>query len=208
VARLDGLCFIHRKEKVAVSTTVRSLARVAAVLLMAVMATVTGATAASAHTAPATPQRTVVPASAGEFHEIVSQFNNHCLQASSTAPGAAIVQEPCNNNSFQLWFAIPTGSNIYRFVNQASGWCLWAPDTLTENAPLIQGECEVAGGTTVSNAQWVTDGTLPLGTRLRSDVHFSASNFCITVPLNGDGGIAPIRQCFGGSGQEWTVGSA
>jgi hypothetical protein len=191
--------------------TVGTLARVAAVLLMAAMATVAGATAASAHTAstaPAAPQRTVVPASVGEFHEIVSQFNGHCLQASSTAFGAAIVQEPCNNTSLQLWFAIPTGTNIYRFVNQASGWCLSAPDTLTENAPLIQDECEVAGGTTVSNAQWVTDGTLPFGTRLRSDVHFSASNFCITVPLNGDGGIAPIRQCFGGSGQVWTVGSA
>ena len=188
--------------------TVGTLTRVAVVLLMAAIATLTGATAASAHTESTAPRRTVVPASVGEFHEIVSQFNGHCLQASSTAFGAAIVQEPCDNNSLQLWFAIPTGSNIYRFVNQASGWCLWAPDTLTENAPLIQDECEVAGGTTVSNAQWVTDGTLPLGTRLRSDVHFSASNFCITVPLNGDGGIAPIRQCFGGSGQEWTVGSA
>src|SRR5689334_3035272 len=71
--------------------TVGTLARVAAVLLMAAMATVAGATAANAHTAstaPAAPQRTVVPASVGEFHEIVSQFNGHCLQASSTAFGA------------------------------------------------------------------------------------------------------------------------
>jgi hypothetical protein len=185
-----------------VSTLARTCARVAAVLLLAVAGTVAGATAAGAQPVAAASASPAI----GEFHPIQSQFNGHCIQPTSVTFDAFVVQEPCDGSTLQAWFAIPTGTHIYRFINQASGLCLWTNDTLVDGTPLFQDECEVAGGTSVSNAQWATDGTVPIGTRLRSDVHSSVSNFCVTVP-SADGQIVTVRTCFGGSGQDWTVGA-
>lgn len=178
--------------------------RAAAVLLLAGLGAATGITAASAQSAPV---RSVTPF-AGEFHPLRNVGNNKCLQPQSLNFGAPIVQMTCNGSLAQGWASLNMGSNHYRFLNNLSGLCMFVGDTPTNGAPVWLDECAVAGGTTVSNAEWNSGTPLPNVVSLRTRVHFRDNNFCLDVPGGSAAEGLPVQlwNCNSTLAQRWVVG--
>ncbi|WP_406453506.1 RICIN domain-containing protein [Streptomyces sp. NBC_01622] len=174
-------------------------------LLLAGIGSILGVTGANAQTAPSTVATPLV----GEFHRILNVASGKCLQPQSTSFGAPIVQKTCDGSSAQGWFALDMGSNHFRFLNP-SGWCMFVSDTLTNGGPVWQDECAVAGGTTVSNAEWKASAALPNDVTLRSHVHFVDTNFCLDVPggSTAEGLAVQVWTCSGtyNPNQHWIVG--
>jgi hypothetical protein len=180
---------------------IRTFARVVAVLLLAGLGSVVGVTGASAQ-APST--HPITPF-AGEFHPIKNVDSNKCLQPQSPTFRAPVVQVTCNGSSAQTWAALNMGNNHYRFINSndGGGLCLWVDDNPMNGAAVLQDECAVPGGTSVSNAEWNTGTTLPDVVRLRTLVNFRDHNLCLDAP----GGLAmQVRTCSSSLTQRWVVG--
>lgn len=108
---------------------------------------------------------------------IQSVTSNLCLQPvnESTAQGAAIVLEPCNNSAAQQWTNVPVNGNISHYVNGVSGFCLDARGRAVNHTPVQQWTCNK-----ISNENWESpeaeaDTIPPLisrvsGTRSRLDI--------------------------------------
>ncbi len=182
----------------------RMFARIAAVVMLAGLGAVTGVAGANAQPVSS---RSVTPL-VGEFHPIRSVVSNKCLQPQNPGFGALIVQATCDGGAAQQWFALNMGNNHYRFLNNLSGWCMFVGDTPTNGGLVWQDECQVAGGTTVSNAEWNSGTPLPGDVTLRTRVHFRDNNCCLDVP---DGSAAEglrvqLWQCLNNVNQHWVVG--
>ena len=186
----------------------KTFVRALMTLLLAGAGTFGLASGASAHTRPAA---TLVPFAPGEFHEIrnIGHLTPMCVQPQSAAFGARIIQRPCDGSSIQGWAALDMKNNHYRFLNSVAGLCLFASDTAANGQPIFLDECAVAGGTTVSNAEWNTGMTLPSGdVHLRTRVHFRDNNFCLDEPGNSgaDNLALQIFACNNTTAQRWSVG--
>ena len=83
--------------------------------------------------------------------QIVSFLGQLCLQPvnESTAQGAAIVQEPCNEHAAQQWTSVPVGGNNFHYVNGLSGLCLDARGGAANHTPVQQWTCNK-----ISNENW------------------------------------------------------
>ncbi|MFG2960198.1 RICIN domain-containing protein [Streptomyces sp. NPDC048291] len=186
----------------------RTFAHATAALALASAGGMAMSTEAGAHT---TSTSVVVPHFPGAFHEIRNNFHTPamCLQPTSLTDSAPIIQAPCNGSSIQGWVDNPVdSSNHYRFIGP-SGECIFLnTDTPTTGSKLILGECQVPGGTTVSNAEWTSTHPLPnTDVALSTHVHFRENNFCIDEP-NGTGAQVAIQvaTCNGTTAQRWSVG--
>lgn len=138
--------------------------------------------------------------------------NHKCLQPvnGSLDPGAAIVQEPCDDvSSAQRWTFISLGGTRYHFKNKSSGLCLDARGGATNGTPIEQWTCN-----SISNEIWDTgDAPLPPPYPLTS-VPFpvtsqvsGTSSHCLDVPSsqNLDGLAMQLWGCNGTLAQGWTV---
>jgi len=183
---------------------VRSLVRAAAAMLMlgsvALLAT---ATAASANTG----SMKIVPR-AGLFHTITNAgHSDWCLQPLTTAFRAPIVQRPCDGSAAQEWetLSTPSGGTHYRFLN-TSGWCM-SVDKLGNGTPILQDECQVSGGTTVSNAEWNASANLPNAVTLQSRFGFVNRTQCLDEPGAAAGNSnMQLFTCNGTLAQIWVIG--
>jgi Ricin-type beta-trefoil lectin domain len=180
-------------------TMARMFARIAAVVMLAGLGATTGVAGANAQPVPS---HAVTPF-VGEFHPIVNVGSNMCLQPQNPGFGARIVQATCDGGTAQQWFALSMGSNHYRLLNNLSGWCMFVGDTPSNGGLVWQDECQVAGGTTVSNAEWTSSTALPGTVTLRTRVHFRDNNFC----LDRSGLDVQLLQCLDNYvNQQWVVG--
>jgi hypothetical protein len=188
-----------------VSTKVKSLVGAAAAVLMlgsaALLATATGASAKTG------PVKTIIPF-AGEFHPISNAgHSGECLQPLTPDFRAPIVQRPCDGSAAQEWATLstPSGGTHYRFLN-TSGWCM-SVDRIGNGAPVLQDECEVSGGTTVSNAEWNSSATLPNVVTLQSRFGFVNRTLCLDEPGASGGNVnMQLFNCNGTLAQIWVVG--
>jgi len=200
------------------STRIKSLVSAAAAVLMlgsaAMLATATGASAKTA------PVKTIVPF-AGSFHPIINAGHlprdpafpaGECLQPLTTDVLAPIVQRPCDGSSAQLWTVelTPSGGSHYRFLN-SDGWCM-SVDAIGNGVPVIQDECAVSGGTTVSNAEWNSTATIvanqAIVVSLHSRLRFVNSAHCLDEPgaLAGNSNMQ-LFACNSTNAQRWLVNS-
>jgi len=152
---------------------------------------------------------TPASASIGEFKRIQNVDNLLCLQPQTLAFGSRVVQEDCDNSAAQSWAPLYMGSNHYRFINQAAGLCL-SSFVLVNNGPVALDNCQIAGGTTVSNAEWNTGALLPNTVTLRSRLHFVDNNFCLDVPgrTKERHVVINVFTCNGTPAQRWFIGFA
>jgi hypothetical protein len=119
------------------------------------------------------------PASASSTTgELGNIGDNLCLQPlnGSNQPGAAIVQEPCDNSFAQEWAFISLGGTSYRFQNLSSALCLDARGGATNGTPIQQWTCS-----SISNEKWDTGLRLPDAVPLTSQVSGTHSH-CLDVP--------------------------
>ncbi len=139
--------------------------------------------------------------------QIISILSGWCLQPlnESTAQGAAIVQEPCNNHDndpAQQWTRVPVSGNIVHFVNGLSGLCLDARGAAANGTPVQQWTCNK-----ISNENWdagdgaILDDNLP---PLISRVSGTDSH-CLDVPggQKVSGLAMQIYRCNGTLSQIW-----
>jgi hypothetical protein len=184
----------------------RSLGRaVAAALMLGSITLLATATVASAQTTPV-PMK-IMPR-AGEFHPIhPAGHSDLCLQPVTPAFRALIEQTTCNGSTAQEWetLSTPSGGTHYRLLN-TSGWCM-SVDAIKNGTPVLQDECEVAGGTTVSNAEWNASGSLPNSVTLQSRFGFVNRTVCLDEPgaLGGTQNIQ-VFTCNGTLAQIWVIG--
>jgi len=197
---------------------IRALVGVTAAVLMAgsaaLLATATGA---SAQTPPV---KAIVPF-AGSLHPIMNAGHlpgdpaapaGECLQPLTTDFRAPIVQRPCNGSSAQLWAVelTPSGGTHYRFLN-TDGWCM-SVDSVGNGVPVLQDECAVSGGTTVSNAEWNSTATIVANQSIVVSLHtrigFVNSAHCLDEPgaLAGNSNMQ-LFACNSTNAQRWLVNS-
>jgi len=184
----------------------KSLGRtVAAALMFGSVALLATATVASAQTTPV-PMK-IVPF-AGEFHPIHPAGHSElCLQPVTPDFRAVIEQTTCNGSTAQEWetLSTPSGGTHYRFLN-TSGWCM-SVDAIKNGTPVLQDECEVSGGTTVSNAEWNASASLPNSVTLQSRFGFINRTVCLDEPgaLGGTRNLQ-VFTCNGTIAQIWVIG--
>jgi hypothetical protein len=192
----------------------RRLGVLAATVLMTGLGLAATATAASAATAaPAVQSATaakVQPAGAvrplaGAFNPIRNVGDGKCLQPTSTADVAPVVQITCNGSLIQNWAFLQVATNHYRFLNQLSGLCFDAFDGAFNGARLLQGECKA-----ISNEEFNTGASLPNVTKIETRVHFNDNGFCVDVPGASPAEGLPVQifQCNGTLAQRWVIGFA
>jgi hypothetical protein len=125
---------------------------------------------------------------------LVSSANGLCLQPAggSTAPGAAIAQEPCNLSLAQQWIIASASSGVH-LVNRSSLLCLDARGGPDFDTPIEQWPCDW-----ISNEDWKYGD----GQELASGVS-GTYTYCIST--DGDyAGIEPfLDKCLGLPGQLW-----
>jgi Ricin-type beta-trefoil lectin domain-like len=156
--------------------------RLATLVVAAAMATASGlAVASPAHAEIA-------------IFQLVSGANGQCLQPAggSSAPGAAIAQEPCNLGLAQQWIVTSASSGVH-LVNRSSGLCLDArggPDFAT---PIEQWPCDW-----ISNEDWKYGD----GQQLASGV---SGTYTYCIGSWGDyAGLQPyLNYCNGAPGELW-----
>jgi hypothetical protein len=183
----------------------KAASAVAAALLLGSAGLLAMATGATAQTPSPPPAKTVVPL-AGEFHPI--KLVNHseaCLQPVTSGFRSIVMDVTCDSgNSLQQWATLstPSGGTHYRFLN-TDGWCM-SVDEVRDGATVVMDECEVAGGTTVSNAEWNASAKLPDVVTPQTRVGFRNNNFC----LNGTTFALPLQifTCNGSLAERWVVG--
>jgi len=186
-----------------------------AVALTAAAIAGTGAAAAQAAPAPASHVVAshvvshVVPHLSGVFQPIRNVGNNLCLEPTTPAgPNSPVLQEPCaqsgtNEAILQGWETQQLGGSTYKFVNQASGACLFAFVGAQNGAPMGLDTCR-----TVSNEEFDAHTTLPNVSVLESKIHFSDTGFCMDVPgaSTTPGLQLQLFNCNGTLAQRWVVG--
>lgn len=183
---------------------IRSFSRaLTAVLMLGSIAVLAMATGASAQTAPVK----IVPR-AGEFHPIhPAGHSDLCLQPVTPAFRALIEQTTCNGSTAQEWetLSTPSGGVHYRLLN-TSGWCM-SVDGVKSGTPVLQDECEVPGGTTVSNAEWNASTSLPNSVTLQSRFGFVNRSVCLDEP-GASGGQQNLQlfTCNNTIAQIWVIG--
>jgi hypothetical protein len=142
------------------------------------------------------------PAAATIADEIYSFWSQQCLQPvdGSTEQGAAIVQQPCDENIAQQWTRIPMGGNIFHFKNNLSQLCLDARGGAANGTPVQQWTCN-----NISNENWEpgetdSDTIPPLISRVSG-----TSSHCLDMPgaLPIAGLAMQIYRCNETVAQQW-----
>jgi hypothetical protein len=170
---------------------VHTRSRISKALLGAAAVAVT-AVPGTAQAAP-TPAAPAAPPTMGVV-KIQSQGNRLCLQPTSADTNVPVVQTQCRPGlDLQDWLFQKLGSGpTYRFVNAASGACLWAfsPDA---GSPVGVEDC---GGSPFSNTEFNSGLNLPDSVFLESLVGFRHTGQCLTVPPGAvDGTQMQVRPC-------------
>ncbi|MER6665832.1 RICIN domain-containing protein [Amycolatopsis japonica] len=89
------------------------------------------------------------PAGADGYYRVRNYGSNKCIQPHPNNPlgnTVPVVQMPCNDNAVQKWAIVPNTPGTFRFINQASGFCLDVLGTNTNRAPVIQVTCNTNSG--------------------------------------------------------------
>ena len=175
-------------------------------------AAIAGTGAAAAQAAPASAAHAgshVTPHLSGVFQPIRNVGNNLCLEPTTPAgPNSPVVQEPCaqpgsNEAILQGWETQSLGGTTFKFVNQASGDCLFAFIGAEDGAPMGLDTCHPS-----SNEEFDAHTSLPNVTVLESKIHFSDTGFCLDVPgaSTTPGLQLDLFSCNGSLAQRWVVG--
>jgi hypothetical protein len=155
-----------------------------------------------------------LPAGPTAASEPVVFYNNHtnmCLQPMKgwTAPGTAIVLEPCNPgvNAAQRWLQIPVGGGSH-YQNALTRLCLDARGKAVDKTPVQQWTCNKISNEIWEPLAYPSGPFAPKGpgVQLVSRVSGSSSH-CLDIP----GGAATaglkmqIYACNGTISQEWEI---
>ena len=141
---------------------------------------------------------------ASVFSPIRNVGDNECIQPTAPVANVPVIQLPCNGSTAQGWEFLQVKSNIYKFVNQASGECLWAFGSGTSGAPVGVEDCG-----NDSNLQFNANSSLPNVVALEARNGFRETNLCVAIP--GPAGRTDevqlqILPCDGSLAQRWVVG--
>lgn len=160
----------------------------------------------AAQGAPAASSASSVRPLVGVFHTIRNVGDNLCLQPSSTADTAAIIQMPCDGSAIQGWQDRQISSEHYNFINQASGECMDAFDGVFDGARVLQTQCSGSVGN--SNQQYYAGATLPAVVSLESRVGFKDTGYCVDVPGGSStpGLAVQLYTCNNTLAQIWAAG--
>lgn len=138
------------------------------------------------------------------FHPIRNTDTGMCLQPQTTEVFKPIVEHTCNGSQIQRWVFIKVGTNHYRILNQASGFCFDAFDGAFNGARILQNDCAP-----ISNDEFNTGAAIPGVVKLESRVGFRDNGFCIGLPGAAaiEGLAAVLFTCSTAQlGQRWIVG--
>jgi hypothetical protein len=134
----------------------------------------------------------------------VWRFANLCLEA-DPGPDFAyrVAMQPCDlsNNPAQRWQAIAVSNGVYKFVNEAVGWCLYT-DTRFDGSPIALWDCSA----NISNTRWAWSGILGLQT-LESRIS-GTTGHCLDIP-GGQllaGRWMQLYGCNGTAAQKFIIG--
>lgn len=129
-----------------------------------------------------------------------------CLEAD---PGPnfqyQVATQPCDDqhNQAQQWLPILQGGGVYKFVNRAVGWCLYA-DRITNGAAIALWDCSA----NISNTRWQWNGIDGSFTHLESRIS-GTTGHCLDIP--GAQTLAGLRTqvwtCNGTHAQTFLIGS-
>lgn len=174
--------------------------------LLLVAATIAGVTAAAVP-ARASAATHLFFNTATQDSSGVWRFGNLCLEA-DPGPDFAyrVAIQPCDvsNNPAQRWQAIAVSNGVYKFVNEAVGWCLdtHSPTPPTDGLPIILWDCSA----NISDTRWAWSGTLGLQT-LESRV-WNTTGHCLDIP-GGQflaGRWTQLWGCNGTAAQKFIIG--
>ncbi len=141
-----------------------------------------------------------------------SNHTNMCLQPSngSVAPGAAIVQEPCNpsvNATAQQWILIVVGGGNH-YKNVLSGLCLDARGKAQDGTPVQQWTCDKITNEIWEPLAYPPGPNAPKGPGIQVISRVSGSSgYCLDIP----GGQVKARlamqiwSCNGTASQNWMI---
>jgi len=133
-----------------------------------------------------------------------------CLQGGSQ--GSAVIQQPCDPNfasTEQQWVPISQGGDVFKFENVASGLCMDAHGSASDDVPVIMWSCTA----NISNTRWQwpipsnhLQDTFPGLNPIQSRVSGS-TGFCLDVPLAQTlpGLQMQIQRCNGTAAQDMWI---
>lgn len=128
---------------------------------------------------------------------LVNLETKQCLQPvnNSTAPGGAIVPQPCDpKNTAQIW--IQTGpSGTVHFMNYNSRLCLDARGGAATGTPIQQWTCD-----SITNENWRINNTNKVA--LVSAVS-GTSSFCMSPIGSQSGAAMELYPCTGALSEDW-----
>lgn len=131
-------------------------------------------------------------------------YTNMCLQPinGSMAPGAAIVQEPCDRSAAQEWIYIILEGRPFHFKNALSGLCLDARGKAANETPVQQWTCN-----DITNENWDIEAN-PKGGGAPVISRVSRSNsYCLDVRMGQKTAGLPmeIYHCHQTAAQMWQL---
>lgn len=155
---------------------------------------------------------TAGPAAAGDPIVIYNQSTNKCLQPTkgSTAPGEAIVEEPCNPpgaNAAQTWRQIAVSGGSH-FQNVSSGLCLDARGNARNGTPVQQWPCNKITNEIWQPTPYPSGPNAPKGPGLQLISRVShTSSHCLDIPGGQAENGLPMQiwSCNGTTSQEWEL---
>jgi hypothetical protein len=128
--------------------------------------------------------------------KLVSSQSGECLQPSSLAQGASVIQMPCNGSTAQQWTVNSVNSTRVHLQNRAAtGECIDAFGPPADGTPIILWPCNF-----ISNENW----SFGIGNNLLSSGESNTFSHCIATPGNNPGLAMELRFCDGDSSQLWS----
>ena len=131
---------------------------------------------------------------------IFNPYSDLCLQPAngSTALGAAIIQQPCDGSTAQLWKR-STWASSRQYTNLLSGLCLDARGGAADYTPVQQWVCG-----NITNETWRYNYNFYQAPAVMSGVAGSSS-YCLDTPgADPASGVAlQIYSCNGTVAQQW-----
>ncbi len=128
--------------------------------------------------------------------KLVSNQNGQCLQPSSPAQGASVIQMPCTGITAQQWTVNTVNSTrVHLQSRSAPGECIDAFGPPANGTPIILWPCN-----SISNENW----SFGIGNNLLSSGESNTFSHCIATPGSSAGLAMELRFCDGDSSQLWS----